>query len=70
MTFKANDHVRLKSRGAEMIVNRIEQIGELRWFIVCGLMKIMRFSVRRFRPMFWNMQNQNNPLGSQVALAR
>ena len=29
MTFKANDHVRLKSGGAEMIVNRIEQIGEL-----------------------------------------
>jgi uncharacterized protein YodC (DUF2158 family) len=29
MTSKANDHVRLKSGGAEMIVNRIEQIGEL-----------------------------------------
>ncbi len=29
VTFKANDHVRLKSGGAEMIVNRIEQIGEL-----------------------------------------
>jgi uncharacterized protein YodC (DUF2158 family) len=29
MTFKANDHVRLKSGGAEMIVNRIEQVGEL-----------------------------------------
>jgi uncharacterized protein YodC (DUF2158 family) len=29
MAFKASDHVRLKSGGAEMIVTRIEQIGEL-----------------------------------------
>jgi uncharacterized protein YodC (DUF2158 family) len=29
MAFKASDHVRLKSAGAEMIVTRIEQIGEL-----------------------------------------
>ena len=33
MTFKANDHVRLKSGGAEMIVNRIEQIGELTYCV-------------------------------------
>ena len=33
MTFKANDHVRLKSGGAEMIVNRIEQTGELTYCV-------------------------------------
>jgi uncharacterized protein YodC (DUF2158 family) len=29
MTFKEGDHVQLKSGGAEMIVTRIEQIGDL-----------------------------------------
>jgi hypothetical protein len=33
-------------------------------------MKIIKFSVRHFLPMFWHMQNQNNPIGSQVAHPR
>jgi hypothetical protein len=38
------------------------------WFIVCGSTKIISFSVRRFLPMFWSLQNQNNGAATQLLL--
>jgi hypothetical protein len=36
-------------------------------FIVCGSTKIISFSVRRFLPMFWSLQNQNNGAPARAA---
>ncbi|MFY9772672.1 MAG: DUF2158 domain-containing protein [Xanthobacteraceae bacterium] len=54
MAFKASDHVRLKSGGAEMIVTRIEQIGELT-VVYCVWIDEDHEVQRGFLPMFWNL---------------